>query len=100
MGQSRTIDEVTSNCDPVVLNSDISSVTIYAQDNTTLLDPAAVANPCGLIAKSLFTDTYAMSTTTSSSSGAISPVIIDSSNIAWKSDVEYKFKNLDQANYT
>jgi len=40
--------------------------------------------------------------TTTSSSGSFAPstqVIIDSSNIAWKSDVEYKFKNLDVSNY-
>lgn len=67
----------------------------------TLLNQTDVANPCGLIAKSLFNDTYTMYTTTSSS-GSFAPstqVNIDSTNIAWKSDVEYKFKNLDVSNY-
>ena len=53
-----------------------------------------VAIPCGLIAKSVFNDTFSLSTQPftgkNQSTGLIS---IDSSNIAWKSDVDYKFKN-------
>ena len=32
----------------------------YAWDGETLLDPEAVANPCGLIANSFFTDSFAI----------------------------------------
>ena len=69
--------------------------------NGTNLTATAVANPCGLIAKSLFNDTYVLVSTTSSSSGFVpgTPVNIDSSNIAWKSDVDYKFKPLDSPDY-
>ena len=44
------------------------------------LDPDAAANPCGLIARSFFNDTYSMSGNT-----------IDETDIAWDSDVDEKF---------
>lgn len=49
--------------------------------NGTPLNQNDVAYPCGLIAKSFFTDNY----TLYDSSGVNIP--INSSNIAWKSDV-------------
>ena len=61
------------------------------------------AIPCGLIARSFFNDTFLLSSapfntktinnstiTLNTSSGYIP---IDSSNIAWKSDADYKFFN-------
>lgn len=59
--------------------------------NGTKLVPDAVAYPCGLIAKSLFTDTYVLSSP--SDPFFLNPFHIDSGNIAWKTDVEYKYKN-------
>jgi len=53
-----------------------------------LLNPDDPAIPCGLVAKSFFNDTYSITYP----SGA--PVTIDSSSIAWDSDVLYKFKNI------
>lgn len=44
------------------------------------------ANPCGLIAKSVFNDTY----TFFDSLG--NQIAIDESNIAWDSDKDHKFK--------
>jgi hypothetical protein len=55
------------------------------------LDPNAVAYPCGLVAKSVFTDTFNIST--ADDPFVLQPIKIDSSNIAWKSDVDYKYKN-------
>lgn len=55
---------------------------------------SAPAYPCGLVAKSLFNDTYALSFV--NSSGSTSQVFINESNIAWESDVKYKFKNAYQ----
>ena len=55
-----------------------------------VLEPSAPANPCGLVAKSFFNDSYEFY------KGSISTgnnITIDDSNIAWESDVEYKFKN-------
>lgn len=45
-------------------------------------------NPCGLIAWSLFNDSF---TITSNADGA--PVTLDTSSIAWESDLEQKFNN-------
>lgn len=60
-----------------------------AFDGITPLQNNSIAYPCGLIAKSVFTDYYNIST----SSEFNSQIYINESNIAWKSDVEYKFKN-------
>lgn len=53
-----------------------------------------VAIPCGLIAKSVFNDTFSLSTQPftgkNQSTGLLS---INSENIAWLSDRLYKFKN-------
>ena len=46
-------------------------------------DPAI---PCGLVAKSVFTDRYTLSMGSSA-------VTINENGIAWESDKEYKFKN-------
>jgi len=45
-----------------------------------------VATPCGLIAKSMFTDSYALSKDGQE-------ISIDQTGIAWQSDIDYKFNN-------
>lgn len=55
---------------------------------TVPLDPEGVANPCGLIAKSLFNDTYAMTDPNSDS------VSISQTGISWPNDQGKKFKVL------
>ncbi len=55
------------------------------------LDVGAPAIPCGLVAKSMFNDTYELWTAESTPTN----VTIDDSNIAWESDKKYKFKNID-----
>lgn len=57
--------------------------------NKTELVGSATAYPCGLIAKSVFTDEYELF----SDQLMFQPIEINSTNIAWKSDVDYKFKN-------
>ncbi len=53
------------------------------------LNPEDPATPCGLVAKSFFTDTYNLTDATNT------PVKIeDDKGIAWESDIEYKFKNI------
>ena len=59
----------------------------------TVCDPkyqlnGQVYNPCGLIAQSMFNDIFTLSDTTAASFGPL-----DESDIAWPSDVQYKFKN-------
>lgn len=55
------------------------------------------ATPCGLIAKSLFNDTYqikyALNKADLSNPAIAKTVPVSHANIAWESDVKYKFKN-------
>ena len=88
MGEVRTLQQIQTaqTCDPVYTNADVNVTRSF---NGTLLDPNAVAIPCGLIAKSVFTDSYTLTTSTT----PVKQIDINSDNIAWKSDVSYKFKN-------
>jgi len=69
--------------------------------NNTPLKADDVAYPCGLIARSLFNDTYNITSLQDvSSSFALDSgdyVQINEDNIAWKTDIEYKYKNQDGA---
>ena len=49
-------------CSPIIYNSDLDFVngTALSYVNGQELDPNAIAYPCGLIAKSLFNDTYSL----------------------------------------
>lgn len=93
MGKEIDMSTANTQCDPVVTNSQMNKTLSV---NFTPLDPDAIAYPCGLIAKSLFTDTYELSQSSDSdplNSFFFEPYTIDSGNIAWKSDVQYKYKN-------
>lgn len=72
-----------NDCEGVLTMGDLGK-------NTTVggitLSTDAVANPCGLIAKSLFTDTYNLS----DSSG--NKIYINETGIAWAADKELKYK--------
>jgi hypothetical protein len=85
-GDTMSYDDIKTDCDPVVRNKDIRAnlMNIYNE----LLPPEGVANPCGLIAKSLFTDTY----TIALSSNLSTPIEISSLGIAWPADKENKYK--------
>ena len=53
------------------------------------------ANPCGLVAKSLFTDSYMVYKGTKEESlSASNNQTINDTDIAWASDKEYKFKRI------
>lgn len=88
MGETLSVDDL-SDCDPVTTNQDLEPYITKAQDGTPL-DPAGPANPCGLIAKSVFTDKFSLFLPAALGGANIT---MDDSNIAWASDVEYKFKN-------
>lgn len=99
-GVERSVDEVKTSCDPIVMNSDLAPQ-ITKSINGTPLVPTNVANPCGLIAKSYFTDSYSLYPTSIVNGKTVTSkqsITIDDSNIAWNSDVKYKFKNLDSPN--
>lgn len=74
-----------SDCDPIIKMSDLGKNYSLSKN---WLGPDAAANPCGLVAKSLFNDTYNL---TNLDTGA--SVTINETNIAWDSDVKYKFKH-------
>ena len=89
MGNKLTVDQL-DDCDPIKRNKDLGRD--VAIDGTKL-DPEEPAFPCGLVAKSFFNDTFELW-----KEGSVN-ITIDSSNIAWKSDVEYKFKNLNDPKF-
>lgn len=53
----------------------------------TLLDPNAVAVPCGLIAKAFFNDTYALFSVSDETEKLIR---IDSTDILWVTETDYQ----------
>jgi hypothetical protein len=57
------------------------------------LDPEEQAIPCGLIAKSIFTDDFSLIKEVVG--GPDSAVEVTRTNIAWASDIEYSFKNIE-----
>lgn len=86
MGDLRTVSEIEDYCEPVVDMEDLGL-------NTTLeLSESDPANPCGLVAKSLFNDTY---TLTQVKTGK--EIKIDSNDIAWEIDKEEKFERSDDS---
>jgi len=99
MGEYKTVEEIQTNCNPIVTNEDLGRT--YAADGVTKLVSTDPANPCGLVAKSLFNDTYVFyntatnPTSLSTSARDAAKIDIDDTNIAWKSDTENKFKNCD-----
>ena len=75
-------------CDPVIYMSAIGR-TRYVDGS--IADPNAPAFPCGLVAKSIFNDTFNLTQV------GVSPNVkieINETNIAWESDVKYKFRNI------
>lgn len=108
MGEELEASEIEDDCNPIVYNRDVAK-DLYAYDGTTLLDGDDIANPCGLVAKSFFTDSFELysknpgvtyvdpDTPNEPSDPAFNAdddlIEIDDKNIAWESDVQYKFKN-------
>jgi len=77
--------KVREDCSPVVTNEDMGQTVDLTGQALVATD---IAIPCGLIAKSVFTDKYSMF-----QSDGTTPIPIDPTNIAWPSDRENKFKN-------
>lgn len=75
------------DCDPITKNKDIAPELYSAFDKTYKLDPSDPAMPCGLVAKSVFTDRYTLKANGTK-------IDINENGIAWESDKEYKFKLL------
>lgn len=105
---NKNYTDVESSCEPILQNKDLANMGIttyywkagedFGYNEGELLVEEQVATPCGLIAKSMFNDTFALYT-----SDAIDPltlkldqanrVEINEEGIAWQSDISYKFNN-------
>ena len=59
----------------------------------TPLANAAAAIPCGLVAKSIFNDTFQLYKVEDDNSEKLIDII--EKGIAWSSDIEYKFNNME-----
>jgi len=84
------------DCDPIKTIKDLRpQIYQYADKKTnfTAADDGYPAVPCGLVAKSVFNDTYELRM-----KGATTNVVINEKDIAWESDKKYKFKNLGDEN--
>lgn len=86
MGDLRTVSEIDNFCEPVVDMEDLGF-------NTDLqLSESDPANPCGLVAKSLFNDTYTLTQVKTSKE-----IELDFSDIAWDIDKDEKYKKSDDS---
>jgi len=91
------IDEDLADCAPILTNAQAE---VTKSVNGKILDPEGAAYPCGLVAKSVFNDTFTLYSKDPSVPGfdpAIDNVTIDDSDIAWESDRTYKFFNIKGA---
>ena len=85
-GDWLTVDKL-ADCDPIKKVGDLSDNQKYNKNNKKM-DDADPAVPCGLVAKSYFNDTYLITDPRGLN------VTINDANIAWESDKQYKFKNI------
>lgn len=88
-GNYLTVDKISSDCDPIVRVKDLGDK--IKNLNGDILDGEAPAIPCGLVAKSVFNDRYTLKSADGNN------VTISETGIAWESDKEYKFDNVDDA---
>ena len=92
-GTYKTVDQLAS-CDPIIKVSDLwlyQQKSLNGKSWTSEEDLAQPAIPCGLVAKSLFNDTFVLKKV-----GDPNPVVINADNIAWSSDITYKFNNIQE----
>lgn len=86
------MNAIQSDCDPIVTVDELGNFTTVGGKP---LPPGSPANPCGLVAKSFFNDTFQLfSGTAKSDAEATLNISINETGIAWDSDKEYKFKNM------
>jgi len=93
MGNWMKVDEL-DDCDPIKTNKDTGFNKSIVPGAPDLLDDDP-AYPCGLVAKSLFNDTFSLTPVDDAGNPNSVPITINDDNIAWESDREYKFKNLE-----
>jgi hypothetical protein len=86
MGQAPSAATVQTSCFPVATMGDLGFYT------SLLLGPKDVANPCGLVAQSIFNDTFFLLPPQNSPKETID---IKFDHLAWDVDRQEKFKNSD-----
>ena len=95
-GNMLSLDTIKKSgaCDPVETNSQMGKE--FSIDHSPL-DPNDIAVPCGLIARSLFNDTFKMYYR--GLDGSLEEeIIINEKGIAWEEDVKLKYKNVKNPN--
>ena len=94
MGEWQNVGDL-DDCDPIKKNSDLKDEQRFSvaqkegKPGALALKDDDPAFPCGLVAKSFFTDKFRFY------KEGNEEININSEGIAWESDKEYKFKNLD-----
>ena len=74
----------TKKCQNLELNSEMEKT--MSMDGKTPLEADAVANPCGLAARSYFNDTFSLRY----DSTELQDISIKSDKIAWEADMKYR----------
>lgn len=85
LGKDLTLDQVKSDCDPIITNADVGR---FVSIKNTPLNKNDVANPCGLIAKSFFNDTFILK----SNNSTANKIEINETGIAWEADLQLKYQ--------
>ena len=90
-----------SNCDPIIYVEDLWSLQKFSLTEQAKpaadrrpMDASDPAIPCGLVAKSVFNDTFELWKEAQGSDPA-TRIEIEETGIAWSSDITYKFKNTE-----
>lgn len=89
-GDYQTLNEIknSDDCSPVETNADMGKkISVSGKE----LVQSDVAIPCGLIAKSLFNDTFSLY-----NSDKTQEIEIDQKDIAWEADKKLKYKNTEK----
>jgi len=89
-GDNLTLENIKSDCDPILTIKDLG---FYKSLGNHTFAPTDIANPCGLIAKSLFNDTYSIF------DNEDNELFINETNIAWDSDKKGRFKKHFNSSY-
>ena len=92
-GKYLPVDQL-SDCDPIKKVEDLWLNQKKNLNGVQLAD-SEPAIPCGLVAKSFFNDTYELWMKGTNGEPDKNITIIDS-NIAWSSDINYKFSNIKE----
>jgi uncharacterized membrane protein len=90
-GENLTLEEIKADCDPIITVKDLGfPITMGGKK----LKDDDIANPCGLIAKSLFNDTYKLFNNDNTR------IEINENDITWDSDLNGRYKRNKNYNDT